>query len=224
MSASMHLAKAKDYIAKGDEYYAKAAEEIMAARQERPELTWVQIGRELGRSDDWARRLVLAREDFLKKGAEEPLKVDWESGSNKRADVTKATLAKAEPETIREIIADLPKEQKVAIEAVVEEELHPQRVEWRERVERSEEARREERKERHGFRYIQYEGILTKVRGLLREIGKEAEGVEFPTEEQELLLESLERAQHELELVRLALSGATGIDWDAEFAKIGGQV
>ncbi len=104
MSATDHLAKAKDYIAKGEDYYRKAADEIDAAFEENPSLTYTDVGREMGRSRNWVKRLVEARDRFLKTN-EEVFQVDHQSGSNKRSEVLRKALSK--PEIRRQAIAEL---------------------------------------------------------------------------------------------------------------------
>lgn len=113
-----HLAKAKDYIAKGDDYYFKAAAEILAAKEERPELTWVEIGRQLGRSEAWVRRLVVARNDFLKTGEFE---VAQHSGSNKRDEVVHRALT--DPDRRRDAVAGLKPEEREALAVEVTRDL-----------------------------------------------------------------------------------------------------
>lgn len=105
-----HLARARDYIAKGDDYHRKAAEEIVAAKEARPELTWVEIGRSLNRSESWVRRLVAARNDFLKTGE---FQVSQDSGSNKRDEVARKVLRN--PEQRREVIESLTAEERTEL-------------------------------------------------------------------------------------------------------------
>lgn len=109
-----HLALAKEYIAKGDDYYSRAAAEIVAAKEEYPELTWVEIGRRLGRDESWVRRLV---ESFRKSAAapETEFKVNWQSGDYEKP-AAKRVLS--DPEQRKQVIAALPPEQ---IEAVIED-------------------------------------------------------------------------------------------------------
>lgn len=114
MSRTDHLALAKDYIARGDEFYAMAAEEISAAMDERPELTWAQVGRDLDRDPSWVRRLVTS---FRNRAVapDEPFKVDWQSG-NYETPAAKRVLA--DPEQRKRVLASLPAEQ---VEEIIEE-------------------------------------------------------------------------------------------------------
>lgn len=58
MSRVDHLAKARDYLARGEEFYARAADEIIAAQKEDPQLGQREIAERLGRGVRWVNTLV----------------------------------------------------------------------------------------------------------------------------------------------------------------------
>lgn len=121
MSSTDHLANAREYIAKGDDYYGKAADEILAAQAEDPTLGYREIGERIGRSHQWCRRLVQSRTSVTR-ADDEPLVVDWQSGSNKRDEVAAKVLK--DPEQRKQVIASMPAEalddlQRETTEAVV---------------------------------------------------------------------------------------------------------
>lgn len=58
MAQATHLDRAKEYIAQGEDSYRKAAHEIVAAKNDDPQLTNRIIGEQLGKSADWVGRLV----------------------------------------------------------------------------------------------------------------------------------------------------------------------
>lgn len=58
MTKTDHLARAKDYIARGEDYYRKAAQEIVAAMEADPTLSYRKVGEQLGHDRTWVARLV----------------------------------------------------------------------------------------------------------------------------------------------------------------------
>jgi hypothetical protein len=112
---SDHIQLAREYIAKGDEFYAKAAGEIVAAKEERPELTWAEIGRQLGRDESWVRKLATSFRNPARRD-DEPFSVDWQSGANTQ-DVAAARVLK-NPEQRKQAITSLTSDQ---IEEVIAE-------------------------------------------------------------------------------------------------------
>lgn len=106
-----HLSKAAEYASKGDAWYAKAADEIIAAREERP-LTWKQVAEGVGKSDTWCRRIV----EWRVSGDANLPNPDWKRGSHATAqeitDGARRLLQTATSEQIREIMQDVPDEQR----------------------------------------------------------------------------------------------------------------
>lgn len=108
-------ANAREYITKGDEFYEKAAAAIAAAMDERPELTWAQVGRDVGRNESWVRKLVTSFRNPSRRD-DEHFTVDWRSGANTQ-DVA-AGRALRDPEQRKQVFAALPSDQ---IEEVIQE-------------------------------------------------------------------------------------------------------
>jgi len=105
--AEAHLAVAVGYIAKGDEFYAKAADEIIAAMAAEP-LTYLEVGKRIGKSDTWVSRLVTQRRAFLRRNdPDETFTLDHERGSH-------ATTAEIE-QGVEKVLANLPVEQKAEL-------------------------------------------------------------------------------------------------------------
>lgn len=109
MSKTDHLAKAKDYIAIAEsndskrEAYAKAGAEIEAWLAEDDTRTQADAARQLGTN-----RMAVTRALQAHRTGE----LDFRSGTNKRDEVTAKVLRDAPPETIREIVRELPREQR----------------------------------------------------------------------------------------------------------------
>lgn len=74
-----HLARAKEYIAQGDNYYAKAADEIIAARQADPGLSYAAIGARVGKGETWCKDLVRSRTNGR---PDAEFKVEWHRGQH----------------------------------------------------------------------------------------------------------------------------------------------
>jgi hypothetical protein len=114
VSKTDHLARARDYIAKGDDFYLKAGQEIVAWLDEDASRTHAQAATALGKSASYVDRLVrVARDESVTGEVTQP---EWASGSNKRDEVTRTTLAKADDKQVKEIVAALPVE---AVERVM---------------------------------------------------------------------------------------------------------
>lgn len=90
--------------------YEQFNAEWKAWEAEDPTRTMRDFDREIGRSTDYTGKIV--------RGVTGPTRApDWNSGSNKRDDVTRTTLAKADERTVEEIVAALPAK---AVERIVE--------------------------------------------------------------------------------------------------------
>jgi hypothetical protein len=81
--------------------------------------------------------------------------------------------------------------------------------------ERAHERKQEQKRQRHGFRYIKADAALVKARKALVNAIEEIRGVEFTDEERSLLIEEFTRLQTLIPLVSLELQGTSGVDWDA---------
>lgn len=108
-STETHLTRARGYIAKGDDFYRKAVEEIVQAQQEHrdqtgEELTYVEIGRQVGRSDQWVGTLVRSWTSSTR-ASDGDFQPDWKSGSNKRDEVARKVLR--DPEERAKVFSSL---------------------------------------------------------------------------------------------------------------------
>lgn len=114
--AERHLDKAKNYVEKGEQFYRKAALEIKEAQDSDPTLTHGEIGEQIGKGKEYVRRLLkaLAREQ---EGGD--FDVDWESGSNKRGDVTAKFLQEAPIEQVEQAMLSLPEERQKQVRTAV---------------------------------------------------------------------------------------------------------
>lgn len=98
--ARRHLVSAERALAQGEDYYRQAADEIQAAMEADPTLGYRQVGKELGKSDNWVRQLVLWRTSATP--ASTPFarqEGDWRDAS-----ATRKTLREAEPEQIADML------------------------------------------------------------------------------------------------------------------------
>jgi hypothetical protein len=59
--AEKHLGRAEGFLARGDEFYAKAADEIIAAREADPSLTYDEISERFGKGLSWLKKIVAWR-------------------------------------------------------------------------------------------------------------------------------------------------------------------
>lgn len=107
MSKTDHLAKAKQYIAKGEDYYRKAAEEIVAAMDEDPNLSRRSVAKEIGRSHAWVNDLLSWQGG---KRANQPSPYSGEEYADRKAREHTKRIARQNPEAIVEAIAEAPKE------------------------------------------------------------------------------------------------------------------
>lgn len=114
-ATKQHFRKAREYVAKGDEFYGKAADELIAANVGQPNgPTWTAAAAEIGKSDQWVRRLVTSRTNF-DAGVEEGFQVDWERGSHgTKAEIREGVkrLAATDPSIVTEILDTMPEEQR----------------------------------------------------------------------------------------------------------------
>lgn len=115
MTANTHLAKAKDYIDRGDDFYEKAADEIVAAQEEDPTLSYRAIAKAIGRSDPWVRHIVKARTSA------QDLREPWSGTAGEDGPATVRTLTRATPERMKQMLAELPPEQIEAVQTVAQD-------------------------------------------------------------------------------------------------------
>ena len=114
--AERHLDKAKNYVEKGEQFYRKAALEIKEAQDADSTLVPREIAEQIGKSRPYVERLLraLAREQ---EGDE--FRVDWESGSNKRGDVTAKFLRDAPIEQVEQAMLSLPEDRQKQVRTAV---------------------------------------------------------------------------------------------------------
>lgn len=93
-------------------------------------------------------------------------------------------------------------------------------AEWRKRTREREARYREERRKKHTQMFLEVDAYLGGVRREAKEALDHIRGVEFDSEELELLERQGEAALHMVRLVLSALAGDSGTDWDAELRKL----
>lgn len=86
---------------------------------------------------------------------------------------------------------------------------------------KSEEEHKERKAKAHSIRWNQVSALIGKARVALREALDESHGVEFTADEREDLENYLNRLQAMTDLLRASIVGTSGVDWDAELAKMG---
>jgi len=101
----------------------------------------------------------------------------------------------------------------------VEHEIQ-EAAEWRARARRADKKIRDDRKERHGLRYLSIEGKVARMIRIGGEILEATEGTLFDADERELLTESVGKLRALLNLLDLRIAGQVDVDWDAELTKI----
>ena len=79
-----------------------------------------------------------------------------------------------------------------------------------------------EHKTKHTARWLSVEVKIGKAQRLLVEVLDETEGVEFLSDERELMGEALGKLRATLNLIDMRVVGTADIDWDAELQKMGG--
>lgn len=99
----------------------------------------------------------------------------------------------------------------------------PKAAEWIVKSEQAAAAAKGERKDKLGLRFVQLEERLQRARRELVESVNIAASTEWGDEEQELLEQTLVNVKSLLELLNLAIVGASDVDWDDELAALGGQ-
>lgn len=104
----------------------------------------------------------------------------------------------------------------------VEEEA-PKVAETIVRHERAQQAEAAEKMEHADIRFVEMEGYLVKAKRELLKALKIAPVVPWDDESKELLTETVANIKALLGLIDTALSGSSGVDWDAEFAKVAGD-
>ncbi len=86
--------------------------------------------------------------------------------------------------------------------------------------EEAERKRKEKHKEAHSLRWVEANGDLGKMRRLAMGVLTLAREVPFEDEERELLVGDIEQITAVLGLCKLAISGTSGVDWDAELERM----
>lgn len=114
-----HLERAKVYIGKGEEYYRRAAEEILAAMNEDPTLSYREVAAAIGRDKSWVHKIVQWSTSVVDDNCPTPFSEAAgkpnrdESGAKKmireRPEFVAEAIAKADPETQRKIAAAIVK-------------------------------------------------------------------------------------------------------------------
>jgi len=119
---------------------------------------------------------------------------------------------------VREISRQLAEERGTTVE-----EEAPKVAETIVRHERAEAAEAAAKAEHSDIRFVEMEGYLVKAKRELLKALKIAPVVPWDDESKELLTETVANIKALLGLIDTALSGSSGVDWDAEFAKVAGN-
>lgn len=124
----------------------------------------------------------------------------------------------SEVRRVREIARQRAEERGTSVEAEA-----PKVAETIVRHERAEHAAEAARRERSDIRFIEMEGYLVKAKRELLRALKLAPAVPWDDESRQLLSETVGNVRALLALIDSALSGTSGVDWDAELAKVAGD-
>lgn len=90
------------------------------------------------------------------------------------------------------------------------------------KVAEAKKRRKATERERRSSKFIRIEGHLANAQRRLMDALHQAEGVDFPDDEMELIRSSLANIRAVLNLIDLRMAGTPDIDWDAELAQLGG--
>jgi hypothetical protein len=131
---------------------------------------------------------------------------------------TAKTNYQQETRRVREISRQLAEERGTSVEQEA-----PKVAETIVRHEQAQQTEAAEKAERSDVRFVEMEGYLVKAKRELLRALKLAPVVPWDDESQELLTETVANVKALLGLIDAALSGASGVDWDAEFAKVADQ-
>lgn len=101
----------------------------------------------------------------------------------------------------------------------VEDEID-RAAEWQAKARKAAEQIQREKRESHGMRYIEIEGHVGAAMQRLRRVLEIGEGVDFDSDETELIAEALGKLRALLSLIDLRITGTTDIDWDAELERM----
>lgn len=212
--ATLHLARAKDYIGRGEEFYRKAAAEIAEAMNQDGSLTYARIGESLGHTDKWVGRLVRwsTTGDVHTPFAEEKGKV-----AERHA---RSVMREAPMEQVEQIIAALPPERQRKLATALDTES-AKRQKAREQIAKQKERDHlgdelvdglELREELQSTEYL-----LIKARGNLRGFVKhvgEIGATSTPEAWRASCLDWIEDLEGHLGMARALLAG-DDIDWTA---------
>lgn len=124
------------------------------------------------------------------------------TNANEVAEVTRAARERAEARGTR-----------------VEDEVEHV-AEWRARGRASRDAQQARAAATSSLQWVEVRAALAAARRHLRVALDESDGVEWTSEEADLLRRSIDCTRATLDLVELRVTGAAGIDWDAELAKL----
>jgi alkanesulfonate monooxygenase SsuD/methylene tetrahydromethanopterin reductase-like flavin-dependent oxidoreductase (luciferase family) len=128
------------------------------------------------------------------------------------------TKAHNEARRVREISRQLAEERGTSVE-----EEAPKVAETIVRHEQAQQAAEAEKLDRSDIRFVEMEGYLVKAKRELLRALKLAPAVPWDDESRELLTETVANIKALLALIDTAISGKSGVDWDAEFAKVAGD-
>lgn len=103
----------------------------------------------------------------------------------------------------------------------VAEEL-PRAAEWSVKAERTAKQERDERRQRHGLRFIEVEGKLQDAKRKVVEAIGASLGVDFGPEERDLLLHTVGEVQEATQLARSAIAGRPGADFQRKLQVLKG--
>lgn len=131
------------------------------------------------------------------------------------------TVRKGGADAVRDVLSTARERVERGSDVTMDEAIK-RAAEDRARTERTNERLRQERAQRSGLRYVEIEGHVAAAMQRLRKALDAAEGVDFTDEERELMTDSLGKLRAILNLIDIRVVGETDINWDAEFAKMGG--
>lgn len=164
-----------------------------------------------GRSPDEARTLA-------RMGAETGAAAEAVAKTRKISTQTVHNKRMSEVRRVRDIARQRAEERGTSVE-----EEAPKVAETIVRHEQAQQAEADEKAEHTDIRFVEMEGYLVKAKRELLRALKLAPVVPWDDESKELLTETVGNVKALLALIDTALSGVSGVDWDAEFAKVAGD-
>lgn len=206
MNSEAHkcLTEAKRLFARGDDFYKRAAEAILAAQIADPTLSYAAIARELGRSAEWVRRVVVNATTTEGLAGAGPWGVDTPARSARAA-----RKILRDPEAAREVLRD------PEIRRAVREELDRPAREAREGFATAAPA------PRPILPWMDAGSRITAANSDLRAALVALRDLELDEDAREMLTAGIARTRSLIDVLEIAVSGELAtIDWDAELARL----